>query len=92
MSDPEGVGWMDPNGYEVADKCENASQIGPRLGTAADGLPYNQVINGDEWLTQRIWSNDGVEGSSSPKCVQGTTKTAPACRSRRSTSRSSAAR
>ena len=32
MTDPEGVGWMDPNGYEVADKCEFGPSTGPRSG------------------------------------------------------------
>lgn len=70
MTDPEGVGWMDPNGYEVADKCEFGPQRGTPLGSASDGSPYNQVINGDKWLTQEIWSND--DGG----CVQGTQQTA----------------
>ncbi|HEY2355568.1 MAG TPA: hypothetical protein VGH79_11790 [Gaiellaceae bacterium] len=75
MTDPTGVGWMDPNGYEVADKCEDASQYGTPLGTAANGSPYNQVVNGDEWYTQTMWSNDGGQGVSDPSCVQGTTET-----------------
>jgi hypothetical protein len=75
MTDPTGVGWMDPNGYEVADKCEDGSQLGTLLGYADDGSPYNQVINGDEWLTQEIWSNDGGQGNASQNCVQGTTST-----------------
>jgi hypothetical protein len=69
MTDPEGVGWMDPNGYEIADKCEFGPQRGTPLGFAADGSPYNQVINGHQWLTQEIWSND--DGG----CVQGTQQT-----------------
>ena len=73
MTDPEGVGWMDPNGYEVADKCENGPQYGTPLGVAPDGSPYNQVINGDEYLTQEIWSNDGYDGNPAQNCVQGTT-------------------
>ena len=31
MTDPEGIGWMDPNGFEVADKCE----FGPQRGHPA---------------------------------------------------------
>ncbi len=57
ITDPEGVGWMDPNGSEVADKCENGPQIGTPIGYAADGSPYNQVINGDQYLLQGMWSN-----------------------------------
>ena len=29
ITDPEGTGWLDPNGFEVADKCE----FGPQRGT-----------------------------------------------------------
>ena len=75
MTDPEGVGWMDPNGYEVADKCEDGSQLGTPLGYAPDGSPYNQVINGHEYLTQESWSNDGGQGNPAQNCVQGTTAT-----------------
>lgn len=39
MTDPEGVGYMDPNGFEVGDKCENGPQIGTPLGFASDGSP-----------------------------------------------------
>ena len=46
MTDPEGTGWMDPNGYEVGDKCDVAPNRGTPLGYAADGSPYNQVIHG----------------------------------------------
>ncbi len=73
MTDPEGVGWLDPNGFEVGDKCENGPQYGTPLGVAPDGSPYNQVINGDEYLTQEIWSNDGYDGNPARQnCVQGT--------------------
>jgi len=75
MTDPTGVGWVDPNGYEVGDKCEDGPQIGTPLGFALDGSPYNQVINGDEYLTQEVWSNDGGQGNPSQNCVQGTTST-----------------
>ncbi len=57
MTDPTGVGWMDPNGFEVADKCETGPQIGTPLGYAANGSPYNQLIGGDPWLLQSMWSN-----------------------------------
>jgi hypothetical protein len=79
MTDPQGVGWMDPNGFEVGDKCEFGPQYGTPLGNASDGSPYNQVINGDQYLTQEMWSNDGEgssgSGSSNQNCVLGTTAT-----------------
>jgi hypothetical protein len=58
ITDPEGAGWLDPNGFEVGDKCESP-QYGTPLGFAANGSPYNQVINGDRYLVQMMWSNTG---------------------------------
>ena len=52
MTDPEGTGWVDPNGYEVGDKCEFGPQHGTPLGFATDGSPYDQVINGHQYLLQ----------------------------------------
>jgi hypothetical protein len=59
ITDPEGVGWMDPNGFEAGDKCESGPQQGTPLGFAPDGSPYNQVINGDQYLIQGMWANAG---------------------------------
>ncbi len=70
ITDPEGTGWLDPDGYEVADKCETGPQIGNPLGYAANGSPYDQLIGGHEYLIQEMWSND--DGG----CVQRTTQTA----------------
>ncbi len=56
-TNPVGVGWMDPNGFEVGDKCENGPQSGTPLGFAANGSPYNQVIAGHQYLLQTMWSN-----------------------------------
>jgi hypothetical protein len=42
-------------GEEVGDQCE--SQMGTPLGTAPDGSPYNQVINGHFYWYQEMWSN-----------------------------------
>jgi hypothetical protein len=64
ITDPEGNAWMDPNGFEVADKCETGSQPGTPLGYAADGSPYNQLIGGHPYLVQTLWSN------SAAGCVQ----------------------
>jgi len=73
MTDPEGVGYMDPNGFETGDKCEFGPQYGSPLGFAADGSPFNQVINGHEYLTQEMWANQ--DNSNNPNCVQATTNT-----------------
>ncbi len=67
ITDPIGDAWMDPNGYEVADKCENGPQQGTPLGYAADGSPYNQVVNGHQYLFQDMWSN------AAGGCVQSST-------------------
>jgi hypothetical protein len=56
ITDPEGTGWIDPNGFEVADKCETP-EYGAPLGYASDGSPYNQVVNGHQYLIQAMWSN-----------------------------------
>jgi len=69
MTDPEGLGWMDPNGFEVADKCEFGPQWGTPLGFAPDSSPFNQVINGHQYLFQQMWSNDDNA------CVQRTSLT-----------------
>lgn len=57
ITDPEGTGWLDPNGFEVADKCETGPEDGTPLGYASDGSPYNEVIDGHKYLVQMIWSN-----------------------------------
>ena len=70
MTDPEGVGWMDPNGFEVADKCEFGPAVGTPLGFAGpDNAPFNQVINGHKYLLQDEWSNPDSS------CVQHTANT-----------------
>jgi hypothetical protein len=68
-TDPEGTGWMDPNGFEVADKCDVAPNRGTPLGHAANGSPYNQVVNGRHYLIQETWSN------ADHGCVQSSTST-----------------
>jgi hypothetical protein len=70
ITDPVGTGWEDPNGFEVADKCEVGPQIGNPLGYAANGAPYDQLIGGHQYLIQEMWSND--DGG----CVQRTTQIA----------------
>jgi hypothetical protein len=70
ITDPVGTGWMDPNGFETADKCENGPQQGTPLGYASDGSPYNQLIDGHQYLIQDIWSN------ARSGCVQSSTTVA----------------
>jgi hypothetical protein len=75
MTDPEGAGWMDPNGLEVGDKCiDTAFEVGTPLGFAPNGSPYNQVINGHQYLIQDMWAN--LDSGGNPGCVQATTTTA----------------
>jgi hypothetical protein len=71
VTDPYGTGWLDPMGFEVGDKCEFGPQQGSPLGYAPDGSPYNQLINGHEYLLQDMWSNDATG------CVQGSTAAGP---------------
>jgi hypothetical protein len=73
MTDPEGTGWMDPNGYEVGDKCDVAPDRGTPLGyTGPDHAIYNQVIHGDRYLIQEMWSN------ADHGCAQASTSTSNA--------------
>ena len=44
------------HGEEVGDQCE-FGQMGTPLGTAPNGSPYNQVINGHLYWYQEEWSN-----------------------------------
>jgi hypothetical protein len=57
ITNPIGDGWMDPNGNEVGDKCEDGPGRGAPLGFAPDGSPYNQLIGGHRYLVQTMWSN-----------------------------------
>ncbi len=63
------LGWNDwatgqNTGYEIGDKCEFGPQFGTPLGTAPNGAPYNQVINGHFYYYQEEWSNQ------THQCVQ----------------------
>jgi hypothetical protein len=73
MTDPEGVGYMDPNGFETGDKCEFGPQFGTPLGFAPNGSPFNEVVNGHMYLIQEMWANQ--DNSNNPNCVQATTTT-----------------
>ncbi|MGI9117376.1 MAG: hypothetical protein ACR2JV_07050 [Gaiellales bacterium] len=61
LTDPLGNAWFDSKGYEDADKC--AWNFGTKLGNAANGYAYNQLINGSRYYLQQDWSNK------SAKCV-----------------------
>ncbi|HSS82044.1 MAG TPA: PKD domain-containing protein [Gaiellaceae bacterium] len=49
------AGAGDVHGYEIGDVC--AYDLGAPLGTAPNGSPYNQVINGHRYWYQTEWSN-----------------------------------
>jgi hypothetical protein len=53
ITDPVQTGWYDGIGQENGDEC--AYVFGDTLGTP--GQLYNQVINGDHYLTQEEFSN-----------------------------------
>jgi hypothetical protein len=57
VTDPTGTGWMDPNGFEVGDRCELGPQEGTPLGYGPNGSPYNELINGHGYLLQTMWSD-----------------------------------
>ena len=61
VTDPELNAWYDSKGEEVADKCRTfnaATEYGEPLGKAPDGSNYNQVIDGDLYYYQQMWSNE----------------------------------
>ena len=76
VSECERNAWTDVIGQEIADKClppesTVAGTYGEPLGELVPGSEasrYNQVINGDHYFTQRLWSNEAglFEGG----CVQ----------------------
>ncbi len=55
-TDPTLHAWFNSSDGEIADIC--LGELGTPLGTAPDGAPYNQVINGDKYLYQEVWSNE----------------------------------
>ena len=60
VTDPELNAWYDAKANEVADKCRTfkaATEYGEPLGKAPDGANYNQVIDGDLYYYQQMWSN-----------------------------------
>ena len=74
VTDPELNAWYDSKDQEVADKCRTfkpASEFGEPLGKAPDGSNYNEVINGDLYWYQQMWSNEagGCEQRAAQKPV-----------------------
>ena len=64
VTDPELDAWHNSKDEEVADKCrtfKEATEYGKPLGKAPDGSNYNQVINGDLYWYQQVWSNEAGE-------------------------------
>lgn len=60
ITDPEISAWTDAGGNEIGDKCrtfEPASEFGTQLGTAPDGAPYNQLVDGGLYYYQTEFSN-----------------------------------
>jgi PKD domain-containing protein len=49
------IGQGPLHGFEVGDVC--VADMGTTLGTAPNGSPYNQVINGHPYWYQTEWSN-----------------------------------
>ncbi len=75
VSECERNAWTDVVGQEIADKClppesTVAGSYGEALGGADASTLFNQLIDGDHYYTQRLWSNEA--GVSEGGCVQRT--------------------
>jgi hypothetical protein len=60
VTDPELDAWYGTEGEEIGDKCRTfvaSTEFGTPLGTAPDGAPYNQVVDGGLYWYQQEWSN-----------------------------------
>lgn len=70
LTDPLGDGWWDPmSGNEEADNCASTGAVDPGGGTNPDaflptitgdataGTLFDQVIDGNPYYTQSVWSN-----------------------------------
>ena len=55
ITDPFGDAWFSGANLEIGDLC--AYFYGAQLGVAANGQPYNQVINGHDYSLQEEYSN-----------------------------------
>lgn len=61
VTDPQLTAWYDSKKEEVADKCRTfkvVTEFGEPLGKAANGANYNEIINGDLYWYQQMWSNE----------------------------------
>ena len=68
VTDPEpGSGYMDSTSEEIGDEC--SWTWGP-LASATGGGSYNQLVNGNQYLIQEMWSNQ------TNSCGQGAASTA----------------
>ncbi len=54
ITDPDGDGWTDGSGNEIADLC--ITTFGPAIGGSGTRR-YNQVIAGGHFYLQDLWSN-----------------------------------
>lgn len=64
VTDPELNAWYNSKREEVADECRTlkpSTEFGEPLGKAPDGANYNQLINGNEYWYQQVWSNGAGE-------------------------------
>ena len=86
MTDPEGIGCMDPNGFEVGDKCEFGPQRGTRSGSRRTGRRSTRSSTAMSTCSRRCGQTTTTQQSTAFSA----TTTATRCRCRRSTSRSSA--
>lgn len=73
ITDPDGDAWWDSNsGNEVSDNCAFTGSFDPQGGynpdaylptlggSASAGTLFDQLINGDDYYTQSVWSNGDV--------------------------------
>ena len=76
ITDPEGSAWSDSAGNENGDDCGYV--YGTVLG--ADGVHFNQTINGHQYLTQEEFSNadfQPVANATNEPCLQSIAPVAP---------------
>jgi IPT/TIG domain len=80
VTDPLITAWYDTKGEEVADKCRTfkaSTEYGTPLGQAPDGANYNQVIDGDLYYYQQVWSNEAAACQQRAAALPVVTKIAP---------------